>query len=235
MRSNIYLKYFIFYLILFIVVYFFLIDNFQRSILIEYSTILDSYIEKNLKLSFFFFLLLSVIWISSFGLGTPVTFFSGFFFGNFLGLLLSLFSLALGSTIFYIIVSKFLYVKIKDIKIIKKKRNLILKIKKNEFDYFFLFRLIGGLKMPLILQNILPVVMNMRVKTFFISTLLGMGPSTFINVSIGSAFKKLSNVGVQENIINIFTEKEIFIPLFGIILLSTLSYIIKKKYFATES
>ena len=43
------------------------------------------------------------------------------------------------------------------------------------------------------IQNILPITFNMKTK-FFLATILGMGPSTFVNVSIGKGFENFQTM-----------------------------------------
>ena len=50
----------------------------------------------------------------------------------------------------------------------------------------FLYRFIGGLGVPFFLQNILPVLFDMKKKNYFFSSLFGFVPSFFVFNTIGA-------------------------------------------------
>ena len=45
----------------------------------------------------------------------------------------------------------------------------------------------GGGGIPFAIQNILPVIFDMKVKNYIFATLLGLVPTTFISVALGGA------------------------------------------------
>ena len=171
------------------------------------------------------------IWTIFIGLGTPITIFSGFFLGNLTGTVLSLLCFCIGSTVFFILIKKFFLSKVKNLKLIKNNKKLTSKLRKNEFDYFLLFRLSGGLKLPLIIQNIIPVTFDMKTKNFFLATIFGMCPSTFVNVSIGKGLREILINQDKISFFELLLNSNIYIPLIGILILVALSYKIKKVYF----
>ena len=57
----------------------------------------------------------------------------------------------------------------------RKISNLIFLFNKNEFLYFLIFRIVGG-GIPFAIQNVLPVVFNMKVRNYFYATLIGLVP-----------------------------------------------------------
>ena len=61
---------------------------------------------------------------------------------------------------------------------------------RNEFFYFLIFRMAGGGGIPFAIQNLLPVIFDMKVKNYIFATLLGLVPTTFISVALGSGIRK---------------------------------------------
>ena len=233
MKYSFFFRRFLFFIfiIIAIILFFNYYNNKNLSFILEQKDIIEHFKEKNFFLFFFLFFIVSLIWVIFIGIGTPITLFSGFFLGNIFGTILALLSLSIGSTIFFIFLKKYFLKRINDIKIIKKNKGIVEKIRKKEFEYFLLFRLAGGLKFPLMIQNIIPISFNMKLKNFFLSTILGMGPSTFINVSIGKAFRNYIENNDKITFFEIIRKSEIYLPIIGMIILITMSYFIKKKYF----
>ena len=97
--------------------------------------------------------------------------FAGFLFGKFYGTLISVLGFTFGCTLLYILANQYF----KDI-ILEKLSNKISKFKdmfnRNEFLYFMIFRFAGGGGTPFAIQNLLPVIFNMKIKNYFFSTLL---------------------------------------------------------------
>lgn len=228
----------ILFILFFSLIFYFTIFEFSflnnKIFIDKYRVFIEDYINNNYYSFLIYFLIFAIIWTIFIGLGTPVTFFAGFFLGNYVGTLIVILSFSLGSTIFYILILFFCSNFFKNLKIFNKYIYILNRIKKNQFEYFLLFRLAGGIKMPLIIQNILPIAINMKVKNFFLATIFGMGPSTFINVSIGRAFKELWLIEGKFEFFNLIKKSEIFIPLIGFFTLSILSYFIKIFFFDTD-
>tara|TARA_B110000483_G_C18170944_1_gene533253 strand:+ start:1445 stop:2158 length:714 start_codon:yes stop_codon:yes gene_type:complete len=215
-------------------IYFILFDREHIEILKKNKIIIDNFKNDNNILFILYFIISGIAWVFFIGIGTPITIFSGFFLGNITGTILSLICFSFGSTILYFCLKSFLHKKISKLKIIRNNYSLINKIKSNEFNYFLLFRLASGLKFPLMIQNILPIPFNMKTKNFFLATILGMGPSTFVNVSIGQGFRKLSENDNDINFLNIIQKEEIYLPIIGIFVLIFLSFSIKKVFFNND-
>ena len=51
------------------------------------------------------------------------------------------------------------------------------------------FRFIGGGGTPFPIQNVLPVLFNMSAKNYITATLLGIIPTTFVTVALGSGIE----------------------------------------------
>ena len=164
------------------------------------------------------------------GFGSPLLIISGIFFGKWVGTFVSVISISLGALALYAIVNFFF----KDLinKLLKKKfLKYINLFKKNEFYYFFIFRLIGGLGLPFPLQNTLPVIFNMKKINYFFASFLGFIPSMFIWVSVGSGINKFIKESDSFSFVTLILSKEIYLPIIFFIIFVTISLIIKNKFF----
>jgi len=155
---------------------------------------------------------------------------SGILFGKWIGTFVSVIAISIGALILYVIASFFFNDLIK--KLLEKKfLKYINLFKKNEFYYFFIFRLIGGLGLPFPLQNTLPVIFNMKKINYFFASILGFIPSMFIIVAVGSGINKFIKQSDSFSFINLIFSKEIYLPIVFFIVLLLISLLIKKKFF----
>ena len=184
--------------------------------------------ENNLILLSLILIICTIFWVLLLGFGTPIGLLAGFIFGKWIGTLLAVFSLALGATILYILGKYFFSDLIRSL-YYEKFSKLENKFKKNEFIFFLLYRFIGGI--PFGLANLLPVLFNVRLKNYFFGTFLGILPSIFVLVSLGSGLEKI--VGQNEevpNFTNMLQSSEIYIPIISFIVIILFSYLLKKKF-----
>ena len=180
----------------------------------------------NLFLSSLFFLLLILIWIFLLGFGSPIILFSGFIFGKWYGSFLAIFGLSLGATFFYIFANYFFKDLIKN-KLSQRLNKLNINFKKNEFIYMLIYRFIGGI--PFFISNLLPVILNVRSRIFFLASAIGMTPQIFIGASLGSGIENIiSTKSEAPSILEIILDKNIYLPISGFILIIILSLLIKK-------
>ena len=114
---------------------------------------------------------------------------SGILFGKWIGTFISVLSISVGSLILYSIAS-FFFKDLVHIILEKKFIKYIHLFRKNEFNYFFAFRLAGGLGIPFGLQNILPVIFNIKKLNYFLASFLGFIPMFFIWNTIGSGINE---------------------------------------------
>jgi uncharacterized membrane protein YdjX (TVP38/TMEM64 family) len=103
---------------------------------------------------------------------------------------------------------------------------------KNEFYYFFLYRFIGGLGVPFFLQNILPVLFNMKKKNYFFSSLFGFVPSFFVFNTIGAGLNNYIEKSENFSFLGLALLPEIYFPILMFIVLIIISLFIKKKFFS---
>ena len=154
---------------------------------------------------------------------------AGFIFGKLSGTLLATASLTLGATILYLFANYFIKDLIEE-KFSKKFSNLNDKFKKNEFIFFLIYRFIGGIRFQI--QNILPVLFNVKLKNYFFGTLLGMTPQIFVWATLGNGIEKIIYKNIQvPSFKDLILSPEIYLPIIGFIVILILSLLIKKIFF----
>jgi len=188
----------------------------------------------NLKLSNIFltlvlFSIFSIIWIILLGFGAPLALFAGFAFGKWLGTLVSVLSFSIGATILYYLADFFFKDFIKN-KFSVKIEKFINLFNKNDFLYFSLFRLTGG-GMPFAIQNVLPVIFNMKIKKYFFSTLLGIVPGVFVLNALGAGVGNYINKNDKIIWIDLIKDPEIYFPILIFIIVLFIALIINKIFF----
>jgi len=224
------------YLIILITFLYFLLSKFDTSRISDflyYKEIqinLEENIGKNLIVNLILFFAFSVIWVMLLGFGSPLLILSGILFGKWVGTTISTVSISVGALSLYIIANYFFNDLINQI-LKDKFEKYIKRFQKNEFYYFFAFRLAGGLGIPFFLQNLLPVIFKMKNYNYFFASFLGFVPSFFIWNTIGSGINKFIKVSDEFNFINLILSREIYFPLIIFIILILGSLIIKKKFF----
>ncbi len=176
------------------------------------------------------FILFCVLWILLLGFATPISLVAGFLFGKAYGTLVSVFGFTLGCTLLYLLANQYF----KDF-ILEKLSNKISKFKhmfnKNEFLYFMIFRFAGGGGTPFAIQNLLPVLFNMKVKNYFFSTLIGLFPMVFILCAIGSGIENIVDNNIDPNFYSMIQNKDIFFPILGFFAIIIISFLLRKIYF----
>ena len=191
---------------------------------------LDNIFGKTLYLNIFIFFLFSIIWISLLGFGSPLLIISGILFGKWLGTFISVLSISTGALILYLIANYFFKETIQNF-LMKKFSKYIYLFRKNEFNYFFAFRLAGGLGIPFGIQNVLPVIFNISKFNYFFASFLGFIPMFFVWNTIGSGLNEYVKQAETFSLIELIFTKEVYIPIAMFLILLFLSFLIKKKIF----
>jgi len=182
--------------------------------------------QSNLFLLSLSFLLFTIVWVLLAGFGSPVALLAGFIFGKWLGTFLLAIGLSIGATILYIFGNYFFKEIIKD-KFLLKFKNLEAKFRKSEFNYLLVYRFVGGI--PFFVANVLPCIFNVRVSNFFWSTLLGIIPSIFLLVSIGSGLEKIIDQNLEApSITDLIYSPDIYVPIIAFAALVILTIITRK-------
>ena len=186
--------------------------------------------DQNLFLFTILFFLFSILWILLLGFASPIALIAGFLFGKIYGTLISVFGFTIGCTVLYIFANQYF----KDL-ILEKLSKKISKFKeifnKNEFFYFMVFRFAGGGGTPFAIQNLLPVLFNMKVKNYFFSTLIGLFPMIFILSAIGEGIEKIIEKNVDPSFYTMIQNKEILFPILGFFTVLVISFLLRKIYF----
>ena len=192
----------------------------------DYLTVIK---ESNYLLVLVLFLIFTIIWVLFVGFATPIFLLGGFIFGKWVGTLLVVIGLSIGSTILYIFANYFLKDIIKE-KFFSRFGNLNKKFKQNEFSFFLIYRLIGGI--PFFLSNVLPTLFNVKIRNFFFGTLIGMAPQMFVGTSIGSGIERIIYKNTEApTFLELFTSAEIYIPVLGFIFVVILGFFLKRFYY----
>ena len=224
------------YAVILIAFLYFIFSKFEISRINDFSYYkllqanIEEYIGKNLVLNFFLFFLFSSFWIILLGFGTPILLLSGILFGKWAGTLISSLSISVGALLLYIIANFFFKDLIK-VMLMNKFEKYIERFKENEFYYFLAFRLSGGLGIPFGLQNILPVIFNIKNSNYFFASLLGFIPMFFIWNSIGSGINNFIKGSDEFNFLNLIINREIYFPIFIFLIFIFISLVIKKIFF----
>ena len=195
---------------------------------------LEQAVGKNLYLNLITFFLFSLIWVSLLGFGSPLLIISGILFGKWIGTFISVLSISVGSLILYSIASFFFKDLVHNL-LEKKFLKYINLFRKNEFNYFFIFRLAGGLGIPFGLQNILPVLFNIKKTNYFFASFLGFIPIFFIWNTIGSGLNRYIKLSDNFSFINLLFNKEIYLPIFFFLIVTLISFVVKKRIFDKEN
>ena len=163
------------------------------------------------------------------GFGSPVALLSGFIFGKWLGTIILILGLSIGATILYIFGNYFLKEVIKE-KFLNRFKNLEIKFKKSEFIFLLAYRFVGGI--PFAIANVLPCLFNVKISNFFWSTLIGLIPSAFLLVSIGSGLEKIINQNLEApKLLEIMYTPDIYIPMIAFAALIIITIITRKIFY----
>jgi len=224
------------YLIVLLTGVYFLFSNFDISDLSSYEFIRENkglilkYKESNI---FFLTIIFFVITILLNLLLCPMllpTLVIGFIFGKWLGTIILVFGNTLGGVLLYLLAKTFFSELIQK-KLATKFSKFIEFFNKNETIYFMFFRFMGGGGTPFPIQNVLPVIFNMSIKNYIAATFLGIIPTTFVFVALGSGIENIIDQNTQLNFLSVFLSPEIYLPIIGFFILLIVAFFVKKIYF----
>jgi len=154
----------------------------------------------------------------------------GFIFGKWLGTLILIFGNTLGGFLLYRLAKTF-FSDLIEKKFKTKFSKFIDFFNKNETIYFMCFRFMGGGGTPFPIQNVLPVLFNMSAKNYIIATLLGIIPTTFVTVTLGSGIEKIIEQNAKLSFLPVIQSPEIYLPIIGFFIILVVALFIKKLYF----
>ena len=188
------------------------------------------YKNDNFLLLFIIFIIGTVLWNLLLGVGTPIALFSGFIFGKWLGTFIVVFGNTMGAMLIYLLAKAFFSEFIKN-NFTNKFSKFIKFFNKNETLYFMFFRLLGGGGAPFPIQNVIPVIFNMSVKNYIIATFIGIIPTTFIAVALGSGIGNVLNQKTELTALSVFSTPEVYLPIAGFFILVLITFLLKKRIF----
>ena len=185
--------------------------------------------KTNLFLLSVIFIFLTILWVLMAGFGSPVALLAGFIFGKWFGTIILVLGLSVGATILYIFGNYFLKEMIKE-KFLDRFKNLEIKFKKSEFIFLLVYRFVGGI--PFAIANVLPCLFNVKIFNFFWSTLIGIIPSTFLIVSIGSGIEKIINQNLEApGLLEIIYSPDIYMPMIAFLALIIITIVTRKIFY----
>ena len=191
---------------------------------------LENIKNSNIFLSSIIFIIGTIVWVLLLGFGSPVFLVGGFIFGKWLGTLLIVFGLSIGATLLYMIANYFLKDFVEE-KFSSRFINLTEKFKKNEFIFFLIYRFIGGI--PFFISNILPTIFNVKVRNFFLGSIIGMAPQLFVGASLGAGLSKILKENSEvPSFLELIFSPDIYLPILGIVILVLIGLLLKKKFYA---
>ena len=185
--------------------------------------------NKNFLIISLLFFIFTVLWVLLLGFGSPILLLSGFIFGKWFGFIYAVLGLSLGATLLYIFANYFLKDLVEE-KFSKKFSNLNEKFKKNEFIFFIIYRFVGGI--PFQIQNILPVLFNVKLKNYFFGSVLGMTPQIFVGATLGAGINEIIQKNIEvPSLIDLLFSQEIYVPIIAFIILIIIGIIIKNIFY----
>ena len=186
--------------------------------------------NSNIFISSILFLLGTIIWVLLLGFGSPVFLVGGFIFGKWLGTLIIVFGLSIGATFLYMFANYFLKDLIEE-KFSSRFNNLTEKFKENEFTFFLIYRFIGGI--PFFISNILPTIFNVKIRNFFLGSVIGMTHQLFVGASLGAGLNKILEENSEApSLLQLLLTPDIYLPIIGIITLVLIGFLLRKKFYS---
>ena len=166
--------------------------------------------------------------VSIMGPITPICILAGFYFGFYEGLIISIIGETLGAIIVFLYgryLFKEYFLKLLGERFGKFKDGF----NKNAISYLMFIRVVGGT--PFGVQNLLPAILDMKLRDYFIATIFGVIPWAYILVSLGNG---LSNIVEAEQFdSSMLFKAEYITPLIiiaSIVLLPVLYKLLKKRF-----
>jgi len=223
------------YLVIFLTGIYFLVSNFEISQLTNYDLIRENselilkYKENNIFfLSIILFTIITLLNVMMCPMFLPALV-VGFIFGKWFGTLILVSGNTIGGVLLYLLAKTF-FSELVEKKLAHRISKFINFFKKNELWYFMCFRLIGGGGAPYPIQNLLPVIFNMSAKNYIIATFLGIIPSVFVVVALGSGIENIIDQNAELSFVSVFLSPEIYLPIIGFAVILIIAFIIKKFF-----
>jgi len=179
-------------------------------------------------LSFTITIFIVAFLVSIMGPITPICILAGFYFGFYEGLVISIIGETLGAIIVFLYgryLFKEYFLKLLGERFSKFKNGF----NKNAISYLMFIRVVGGT--PFGVQNLLPAILDMKLRDYFIATIFGVVPWAYILVSLGNGLNNI--VEAEQFDSSMLFKAEYITPLIIIaiiVLLPVLYKLIKKRF-----
>jgi len=224
------------YLLLLAVFLYFIFSNIQINRLNDFLYYKELYFDlrsllsNNFLINIIFFFVFAIVWVVLLGFGSPILIASGILFGKWIGTIVSVLSISIGALALYSIANFFFKDIVKNL-LERKFEKYVQLFQQNDFYYFFIYRFVGGLGVPFCLQNVFPVLFNMKKINYFSSSFLGFVPGFFVFNTIGAGLNTYIQKTEEFSLFKLILTPEIYFPILMFAGLIIFSFIIKKKYF----
>ena len=216
----------IFFVILWII-YFLNKDFFQLETFFSNLDFIQNFISQNYLLSIFTFLILYIFLIlCNFPFASLLSMINGFLFGTWIGGTISLIGGTLGAFGIFIIAKYFFSDFIKN-KFLNKYSYIENYFNKNDLELMTLIRIVPAA--PFFIQNLILAGLGANNKKFFLTTLFGLAPWSFIFGSIGQGLEEIF-INKTELSFSLIVQPEYLIPLGFMAFLIVMIILFKKKF-----
>ncbi len=198
-------------------------DYLNFAYLKEHQIILDEFIKQHYLVSICLFVGAYILIVAlSIPGATIMTIASGFFFGQIIGTMISVASASLGASILFI------SAKMASSNLAQRAGPWLKKMEKgfneNAFNYLLTLRLVP--LFPFVAINLVAAILQIPLRIFFLATLIGIIPGSFIYAGIGVALKEVIN---EPNFtLNLMFKPKVLMALTGLGILSLLPILFKK-------
>ena len=213
--------------IFFWTIYFFNQDFFQLETLFSNIDNIQNYISNNYIFSILiFFLCYSLLILCNFPMASLLSMISGFLFGIWIGGVIAIFGGTIGAFGIFNI-AKFFFLDFIKKNILDKYSYIENYFKKNDLELMLLIRLIPAV--PFFAQNLILAGLGANNKKFFLTTLFGLAPWSFIFGSIGQGLEEIF-YSKTEISFSLIAQPEYLVPIIVIVSLVALIIVFKKKF-----
>lgn len=156
--------------------------------------------------------------------GAFLTVIGGFLFGQLLGVTYVVVAATIGATILFLIAKTALGDALRT-RMGPWMQKMELGFQENAFSYLLVMRLIPIF--PFFVVNLVPAFLGVSLKTYFLATILGIIPGTFVFVQIGAGLGSIFESGAEFTLAGALTP-DIILALVGLAILSLLPILYKK-------
>ena len=78
----------------------------------------------------------------------------------------------------------------------------------------------------------MPALFNIKIRNFFVGSVIGMTPQLFVGASLGAGLNKIiENNQELPSMFDIILTPDIYLPIIGMIILVLVGFIIRKKFY----